>query len=345
MEREISPLRDLGALIRLVSLLRRLQPAITNVGTPKAGLLVGLAAWFNRVPCRLYTMRGLRMETTTGLKKHLLGITEWLACAAADRVVCVSPSLRRRAIELRLVRAEKAVVLASGSSNGVGTARFAATPDLLAQAAEIRRRIGVASGGRLIGYVGRFTRDKGLDELIAAFCEVRQRLPGTVVMLIGEFEAGDPVEGKTRKAVDSDPGIVVIGMTTDVAPYYHAMDVFVLPTHREGFPNTVLEAQAAGKPVVTTFATGAVDSIVDGVTGVLVPVGDVAALASAVERVLSSPELAQRLGQAGRERVLREFTHQRVWTAMAEEYAELLRTVGLERSWGSHEISEEVDAR
>jgi len=329
MEREISPLRDLLSLHRLYRLVRRLRPTILNVGTPKAGLLVGLAAFLNRIPCRIYTLRGLRVETARGIKRRMLTLTERIACACANRVICVSPSLQRRAAELRLVSLEKTRVLGSGSSNGVDVARFMPTAERRAQAAEIRRRLGIEPGAPVLGFVGRFTRDKGIPELVEAFQLVREDFPDTRLLLLGSYEPGDPVPLQIRTAIESDPGVVRIDFTDEIASYYHAMDVFVLPTHREGFPNCVLEAQAAECPVVTTRATGAVDSVEDGVTGLLVPVGDAAATAAAIASLLSDRAMAQRMGRNGRERVIRQFRQELIWEALADVYRELLRERGL----------------
>src|SRR4029077_101502 len=109
MERKIAPLRDFVSLWRLWRILHDLRPAVTNVGTPKAGLLGGFAAWLNRVPCRFYTLHGLRFETTTGLKRRLLIFAERLACRFAHRVVCVSHSVREKALASGLVDRERAV--------------------------------------------------------------------------------------------------------------------------------------------------------------------------------------------------------------------------------------------
>ena len=329
MEREISPFRDLISLIRLWWLLRELRPAICNAGTPKAGLLVGLAAWLNRIPCRVYTLRGLRLETATGLKRSVLVFTERIACACAHRVISVSPSLRQRAIELGLVPARKAIVLASGSSNGVNSSRFGPTPERLEKAKQIRRKLGIGAGQPVVGFTGRFTRDKGVPELLTAFQIVREKVPDAVLLLVGSYEPGDPVPPEARAAIESDPHVVTVEFTPNVDLYYLVMDVFVLPTHREGFPNTVLEAQAAERPVVTTRATGAIDSIVDGTTGLLVPVGDSVALAEALKRLLANSSLAIQLGRAGRCRVLREFTQDRVWSALADEYVCLAKRARL----------------
>jgi glycosyltransferase involved in cell wall biosynthesis len=320
IQREIAVARDLFSLVRIWRLVRRLRPRICNAGTPKAGLLVGLAAWLNGVPCRLYTMRGLRLETATGLKRRLLKWTETLACACAHQVICVSPSLRQRAIALGVVVPEKTIVLGAGSSNGVNVARFSASPERLIHAAQLRRELGIEAGRPVVGFVGRLTRDKGLPELLRAFHAVSESIPDALLLLVGGYEAADPLPPDTRAAIDSGRSVIQVDFTADPAPYYLLMDVFVLPTHREGFPNTVLEAQAAGRPVVTTRATGAVDSVCDGVTGLLVPVGDDAELARAMLKLLQDPELAERMGEKGRERTLQEFHQEIVWEGLAELY-------------------------
>jgi glycosyltransferase involved in cell wall biosynthesis len=178
---------------------------------------------------------------------------------------------------------------------------------------------------QVIGYVGRITRDKGVPELLAAFGTLRKRFPSAVLMVIGDYEAGDSVSPETRIAIDRDHAVVHVEFVPDIAPYYLVMDVFVLPTRREGFPNTVLEAQAAERPVVTTHATGAIDSVSPEITGLLVPSGDVKALADALIELLSDQERAQRMGRAGRERVCREFRQELVWKSLADLYCELLQ--------------------
>lgn len=328
MEREISPMRDIMSVVRVWNLLRRLRPTLCNAGTPKAGLLVMFAAWIARVPCRIYSMRGLRVETVRGLRRTVLLTAERIACACAHRVICVSPSLRERAVSLRLVKARKAVVLGSGSSNGVAVARFSPNSQTLARAAEIRSALKIGSRP-VIGYVGRFTRDKGVGELTRAFDLIRQRFDNAVLLLIGSYEKGDALEREVRARIDAGMGIEVLPFQPDIAPYYLAMDVFVLPTYREGFPNTVLEAQAAERPVVTTKATGAIDSVVDGKTGIIVPIGDARALADAISDLLANPAIARRMGQAGRERVEREFQQETLWNEMIDLYRNLLRERGL----------------
>src|SRR5260370_5810783 len=140
MEREIGPFRDLASLWRLWRIMRTLRPTVTNVGHPKTGLLGGFAAWLNRVPCRFYTLHGLRFETTKGLRRRLLILAERLACRLAHLVVCVSHSVREKAVASVLASREHTVVLGSGSCIGVDASRFAATPRTMRQAAELRHQ-------------------------------------------------------------------------------------------------------------------------------------------------------------------------------------------------------------
>lgn len=336
MRREISPLRDLRSFFEIWRLLRKVKPAICNSGTPKAGLLVGLAAWLNHVPYRVYTLRGLRLETAKGLKKIILRITETIACSSAHRVVCVSSSLRERAIALRLVAPSKTILLGAGSSNGVDVSRFEPTPERLTLAAALRQSLAILPDQPVIGFAGRFTRDKGLPELVAAFQLIRQELHEAVLLLIGNFEEGDPVPDETRDVIKQHPGIRHVRSTSQIEQYYLVMNVFALPTHREGFPNTVLEAQAAELPVITTNATGAVDSIEDGITGVLTPVGDPDRLSKAVLQLLSDPTKLQAMGRLGRERVLRKFRNETVWGAMVSLYRVMLEERGYSLPVGSY---------
>jgi glycosyltransferase involved in cell wall biosynthesis len=147
--------------------------------------------------------------------------------------------------------------------------------------------------------------------------------------LVGDFEEGDPLPLEIRSYIESEPQIIHPGFVHDPAPYYHVMDVMALPSHREGFCNAVLEAHAAGKPVVATRATGVVDTVVETVTGILVPIGDAEALANALALVLKDKAMAARLGNAGRERARTEFKQERIWEALTQEYLRLLREKGL----------------
>ena len=324
MDREISPWRDLVALWRLWRELRRLQPDICHVGMPKAGLLGGLAAWVARVPCRLYTLHGLRLETARGWKRRLLTWAERCACATSHRVLCVGNGLRREAIDLKLVAESRCIVLGRGSANGVDIRRFEATGERLAAAHRIREQLGIPQAATVIGFVGRLTKDKGIHELVQAFERLKEAYPDLHLLLVGPHEEGDPVRDSTRAKIRLEPRILHVGHVDDTAPYYHAMDIVSLPSHREGLPTTVLEAGAAGKPVVGSNATGMADAVVAGRTGLLSPVGDIAGLANSFTKMLDNPDYARALGQAGHDHVAAEFRQEKLWNDYAALYRSLL---------------------
>jgi glycosyltransferase involved in cell wall biosynthesis len=325
MEREISPVRDIRSIWHLWGILRTLRPTVTNVGTPKAGLLGGFAAWLNRVPCRFYTLHGLRFETTTGLRRKLLILAERLACRFAHRVVCVSHSVREKAIASGLVDRERTLIFGAGSCNGVDVARFAPTPQRIWRAAELRRQFGIPADAPVALFVGRLTCDKGIAELVEAFLQLENRIPNLRLLLVGSFEDGDPLPEDIRKRLETHDRVILAGPVNDTAPYYAMADVLVLPSHREGLPTVVLEAHAAGKPVIGAAATGIVDLLVDGETGLLFPVGDVSSLADAIARLTEDKALARKLADAGRDQVNRKFRQELIWAALRREYLKVLQ--------------------
>lgn len=325
MEREIALHKDIVSLWRLWRLFRSTRPDLVIAGTPKAGLIGALAARLAGVPHVVYMLHGLRLETALGLKRMLLTITERVACFCVHRVHCVSPSLRMRAIGLGLVKPNKALVVGPGTCCGVDADRFHESLDVRQKANHLRHELGIQKDAQVIGFVGRFTRDKGIPELYQAFISVREQHANLRLLLVGDFEAGDPIAVDMRRTIENDPGVVRTGFVTDVAPYYNLMDMCVLATYREGFPGVPLEAQAAGLPVVTTLATGAIDSVLDRETAFIVPVGDVKALSDAINRLLDDPPLRKRMGEAGRAWVKAVFRQEIVWDAYARTYQHLIQ--------------------
>jgi glycosyltransferase involved in cell wall biosynthesis len=322
MEREIAPFKDLMACWNVYRILRESRPDIVDASTPKASLLVGIAAWFARVPCRVYCLRGLRLETTKGFLRSILWLAEWIACACSSRVVCVSSSLRERVIILKLVARAKTTVIQKGSA-GVDLARFNPSCSDPTETKALSRQLGIPDNAQVVGFVGRLVKDKGIYQLVEAFQSLRARFPRLHLLVVGGFEDGDPVEPEVRNYIESTGVVIHPGFVTDVAPYYRLMDVLAFPTHREGFPQVPLEAQASGVPVVTTQATGAMDSVIDGVTGYLVPIGDSDVLHARLADLLADDELRSDMGREGRAWMERDFSQERIWRAQAEFYRQL----------------------
>ncbi|WP_456970684.1 glycosyltransferase family 4 protein [Geodermatophilus sp. SYSU D00815] len=314
MSRAIRPWADLRSLVALVCVFRAERPVISMVGTPKAGLLAGLAARLTRVPRRVYLLRGLRLETTRGVQRLVLWACERIAAASAHQVVCVSRSLRDEARALRILRRGQGTVLGAGGSNGVSVPVPVPTADT---AAERRRALGLSDTDNVFGYVGRITVDKGVRELLTAFNDVSVRLPEAVLVVAGNAD-GDDVDRETLQALRAHPRVRFLGWLDDPAHLYPALDVFVLPTYREGLPTVCLEASAAGIPVVTTEATGARDAVRHGSTGLRIPARDAGALADAMLLLADDVELRRAMGAAGRRFVLENFTNEVVWAQLRD---------------------------
>jgi len=325
MPRRITPLKDLVALCKLYLLFRRLKPDIVHAHTPKGGVLGVLAARLAQVPVVIYGMRGLPFVTAMGIKRKLLCWSEKISCLFAHRVIAVSFSIREKALASGFCEETKIHVLGSGSGNGVDAVSHF-NPDKYPphKRAAIKRNLQIPPESLLLGYVGRIVRDKGIVELEATWQVLRQHFTNLYLILVGLLEPQDPVPEPVIARLKSDSRIRFTGWVEDPTPLYAVMDILVLPTYREGFPNTLLEAGAMEVPVVATRVDGCVEAVVDGVTGLLIPPRDSQALAASCSRLLKDSILRQQMGQSGRQRVLRYFRPEKIWEALYKEYISLM---------------------
>lgn len=321
MERNIAPLADFVSLIRLWRLLRKLQPDITEFSTPKAGLLGNLAARWASVPRRVYMLRGLKLETAKGFKRWVLLVAERIAAASAHVVLCNSASLYAEASRLRVAPKGKLQMVGAGSSNGVDIEKFSPGP------CRMRDQLGLPHDAPVLGFVGRLTQDKGLPDLVAAFDTILRTRPEAYLLLVGWFDASeDALDTRLRLRIRTHPHIVCTGYVAHTAPYYRAMDLLILPTRREGFPNVVLEASSTGIPVITTLATGSRDAVVPEVTGLLIPPGYPEAISESALMLLGNPERCRRMGEAARAWVIGNFVDAHVLTLTIEFYKSMLHS-------------------
>lgn len=325
MRRAISPFADVVAVARLMRAFRQIRPDIVHAHTPKAGLLGTIAARLTRVKRTVYHIHGLPFETATGMRRILLKSAEWLSCHLADSVLCVSESCLEEAHRSGVCASHKGSVIASGSINGVDAKNTFVPASARNDVLDTRRVLGLADQDRVVGFVGRVVKDKGIEDLAVAWSALRERIPDAHLLIVGDTEPMDPIGITFADQLLRDPSVHQVGHVQDPAPLYAVMTVLAQPSHREGFGMAALEASACAVPVVASDIPGLQDAVENGVTGSLVPPHSSKDLAEWLEVYLTDQVIARQHGMAGRQRALDQFEQERIWMNVASFYTSLSR--------------------
>lgn len=323
INRDINLLGDLKSLIKIIFILKRINPDIVHAHTPKAGLLSMISSWIHRTPVRIYHVHGLVYETAVGLKRKILKLTEFISCLLANQVFCVSKSVESKIIEEKLCNVSKTKVILNGTINGIDAEyNFAPTQWSNKFGKQIRQELNISENAFIIGFVGRLVKDKGIEDLVTAFSNIE--FTGTHLMLIGPLDSRDSISDDTIKTIESNNYIHIIGYVNNLVPYYSAMDLLVHPSYREGFGQVILEASSMELPVIATNVTGCIDAVEDGVTGLIVQPRDTGDLKKAIEKYITDYNLRKIHGLNGRNRALNNFNPKTIWRLMWQEYKNLL---------------------
>lgn len=315
MKRNISIINDLKALFKLIVLFLKEKPYIVNAGTPKAGLLGMVASFITRRPHRVYTVRGLRLETVTGIKFKILYLMERIAMYCATDIVAISESLKSRIIELNLNNNKNIIVFGNGSSNGINLSRFNKSET------EIEKSISDRLKNKfVIGYIGRVSRDKGIQDLIKAYKQVESKNQNVILMIIGSIENEDPINKEDLAFITNSSSVIYIDHVSNPVNYYNNMDVFVFPTYREGFGNVSIEAQVLGVPTITYDVTGAKDTVLNNETGFIVKPGNYNEIVNKIELLMNDQFLRKKLSINSEKWVKENFSNEIIWKDMLRFY-------------------------
>jgi len=319
IERRISMFRDLKSLMRMISVFRKEKPFMVHSMTPKAGMLCMLAAWITRVPRRVHTFTGLVWPTSTGLKRRILMVTDWLTCACATHII---PEGKGVMNDLQSHITNKPMkVLGYGNVRGVDMERFSRRTEVEDMAKGIK-----TEGIFTFIFVGRIVGDKGINELVSAFAELHKKYENTRLLLVGRFEKElDPLKAETLNVIDKHISIESLGPKygDELLAYYAASDCFVFPSYREGFPNTVMEAGAMGLPSIVTDINGSREIIIDGKNGVIIPSKDVEALYHAMEEMITNSDKTKEYADNAREMIASRFERGFVCKCLYDFYEEI----------------------
>lgn len=319
--RPISIGNDLKALFQLIKIIREEKPLIVHANTPKASLLGMLAAWWCRVPHRIYMVTGLRFETSTGLFRWLLVTMERITCACATKVIPegdgVAETLKRNNITKKPLKK-----VLNGNINGIDLAHFNRTGELIEEADQIVEKFG---GVYRFVFVGRIVKDKGLVELVTAFERFQEKYLDARLFLVGKMEPElDPLPKDILDIIKNNDGIIEAGWQDDVRPWLVASNALLFPSYREGFPNVVIQAGAMGLPSVVSDINGCNEIIIEGENGYIVPTHDAEALYERMLCLVENKEKTEYMSQRARPLIESRYKQEDVWNALLNEYNSLI---------------------
>ena len=319
MERHISLMKDLKALLVMIKTLHKERPYMIHSMTPKAGLLCMVAGKLTGVPVRIHTFTGLVWPTSTGLKRKILMLTDKLTCACATNIIPEGQGVKNDLIAGKITK-KPLKVLGYGNVMGVDMEHFSRRPEVLKLAEELNLR---DSSKFSFLFVGRIVKDKGINELVGAFKKLYSEYPDIRLILVGPYEDNlDPISQESRDAISAYDDIVAVGkkMGEELLAYYAAADCFVMPSYREGFPNTVLEAGAMGLASIVTDINDSREIVVDGENGMIVPPQNEERLYHAMKVMLTSPADREKLAGKARKMIADRFEQSFVRKCLYEYY-------------------------
>jgi glycosyltransferase involved in cell wall biosynthesis len=323
--REISPLRDLLATIRLAKLIRRERPQILHTHTAKAGTVgrvAALLAGSRKPPIIVHTFHGHVLRGYFGpLRSLFFRLLERRLAAGTTALIAVSPQVRDDLVALGVAPRERFVVIRLGIELDERVA-----PELNGRG-ESRRYLGIPGDRFAVGWIGRMTAVKRTDDVLIAFKRLRDGGVDAVLCMVGDGPDRLQLEQRAHE-LGVARNTVFLGYQEDVAPFYAAFDALVLPSGNEGTPVSVIEALAAELPVVATRVGGVPDVVRDGEDGFLVEAGATDDLADRLAQLAGDPALRARMGKQGRERVLPRYAVDRLVDDVDTLYRSLLSAAG-----------------
>jgi len=323
MTRSFSPVSDLVALVRLYQVMRRERFTVVHTHTPKGGLLGQYAALAAGVPIRVHTIHGLYVSEQAGpLLRWAYLWLERVTMAFSQHNFSQNPEDVPLAIRERICAPETIELI----RNGIDVTEFDPARFSVDRRKSLRASMGLSPSDMVVGIVARQVREKGYIELLDAAQVIRRRAPHVRIVCVGpvDGEKSDALSGAAASERGLDDIVLFLGHRDDVADLYSIMDVFVLPSYREGFPRAPMEAAAMGLPAVVTDVRGCRETVEHDRTGYLVPARDAGALAAAILALVENPATRDKFGKAARAKALAEFDERAVFQRIVARYASLL---------------------
>jgi len=323
-KRKISLISDLIAFVKLFFYFKKEKFQIVHTHTLKPEFWAQIAAKIAGIPIIINTIHGFDFgEESSFLKKKFFIILEKIAAICSDLIFSVSRAVIRTAVKEKICKPN----LIKYWGGSVNVSRF--NPKRFSQnfVLEKKKQFGIALNSRVVGIVARLVEEKGYLELFQAFRKVLDKFPNTLLLIIGfkEPEKKDAINPEIVKKYNIQNNVIFLEERTDIDELYSLMDIFVLPTHREGVGASILEASAMERPVIVNNTGGCPEAVDDGKTGILVPLKNVEKLYEAIIYLFDNPEKAREMGRLGRRKILKEFNETLVFDRIKTEYQRLIK--------------------
>ncbi len=325
MTRKITPWQDLKCLFQLISVFKKEKPDIVHTHTPKAGLLGMLAAKLCGVKVRIHTVAGMPLMVEKGFKLKLLTFIEKLTYWAANHVWPNSGSLYNYITEHRLTTPKKLQIISKGSTNGINLARFNKEALTSEGITAIKKQIQFSENCVYLLCIGRLVADKGIVELMHVFGNLQQKFSQLRLVLVGDFEDElDPLPQDVHRQIESDPAVIHITWTQQVEYFMQVCNYFIFPSHREGFPNVLLQAGAMQLPIVCSRIAGNVDIVTNNETGLIFERGDEVQMLTQLEYAIKEPGLMTKMAATLYKNVYNDYQRENIWQNILATYNSLL---------------------
>ncbi len=322
-QRNISPLQDIISLIKIYSVLKKEKPYMVHSITPKAGLLTMTAAYFARVPIRIHTFTGLVFPYKKGIFQKILIFMDKVLCHFATHIIPEGQGVKNDLINYKITK-KPLKIIANGNINGVDLEYF--NPNLFPvdSCNKLRKKLGIDANDFVFLFIGRLVKDKGINELVAAFSKFENQNNTVKLLLVGPAEAHlDPLENATLQEINNSKNIISVGFQDDVRPFYALSNCLVFPSYREGFPNVVLQAGAMNLPSIVTNISGCNEIIEQHKNGIIIPVKNENAIFEAMQLLYLDKKLAENCKKNAQNVIATKFNQDLVWQELLNFYKQL----------------------
>lgn len=319
MQRQISPIKDFISLVNLFLVFKKEKPLIVHSITPKAGLLTMTAAYFAGVPIRVHTFTGLVFPSKTGFTKQVLLLMDKILCRFATNIIPEGNGVKNDLLKYKITK-KPLEIIANGNVNGIDTAFF--NPEIISneEKLKLKKQLSISDDDFVFIFVGRLVKDKGINELIAAFSILSNKNKNCKLLLVGNFEQElDPLKIETINEIKSNKNIISVGFQSDVRMYFAISKCLVFPSYREGFPNVVLQAGAMSLPSIVSDINGCNEIIINKSNGIIIPSKNEVAILEAMNSLLNI-DFYKNIVIQTREIIVNKFEQKIVWDAILAEY-------------------------